>query len=497
MMKKKKKLGQFYTPRSIVKFMVEWVLANNSETLLDPAVGLGAFLLEAKEIHPSIKMTAFEIDNDTVSKLHELCHFKFTLHETDYLNSNFDEKYSAIICNPPYNKFQHIPNRLQCNNLFYNKYGIKLSGYSNYYIYFLIKSINELTEGGRCCYIIPYEFLNTGYGQIVKQYLLNLKIIKHIIKFDSNLKLFDEAMTTSCILCLEKTNNRYIDFIRINNIQQLNSPFNNELIKTLSIENIDSKEKWSHYFENSTIHNYKNLIKFSSIANVKRGIATGNNNFFTLTQEKINKLHLSKDVCIPCIAKSSYINKSILTNKYLEELINDNKNMFLFDGTKAKSNYDFDYIKYGKASGVDKSYLVSHRDPWFSIEKKQVAPILISVFSRQKLKIIMNEAKIKNLATFHGVYFHNDISNENITLFFCYLLTPIAQKILKLNKREYGEGLNKFEPNDLNNAMIFDIEKLSLADKNRIIEIYHSLKFNENIKYIDELNDIFKRYIIK
>ena len=198
---KKNNLGQFYTPQPIAKFMAEWVLKNNNGELLDPAVGLGVFLLEAKKIRSDVKMTAFEIDDKTVVKLNELCKFNFDLYQTDYLSYFSDEKYSAIICNPPYNKFQQINNRVKYNKVFSDKYGIKLSCYSNLYIYFLIKSINELKEGGRCCYIIPYEFLNTGYGQIVKQYLLNLKIIKHIIKFNSSLKLFSDAMTTSCILC--------------------------------------------------------------------------------------------------------------------------------------------------------------------------------------------------------------------------------------------------------------------------------------------------------
>lgn len=494
---KKNNLGQFYTPQPIAKFMAEWVLKNNNGELLDPAVGLGVFLLEAKKIRSDVKMTAFEIDDKTVVKLNELCKFNFDLYQTDYLSYFSDEKYSAIICNPPYNKFQQINNRVKYNKVFSDKYGVKLSGYSNLYIYFLIKSINELKEGGRCCYIIPYEFLNTGYGQIVKQYLLNLKIIKHIIKFNSNLKLFSDAMTTSCILCLEKTKNEYVDFISVDCIENLSFPFSDNIIKTFNINDIDAKKKWSHYFKDKQSDKYSNLVKFSSIAIVKRGIATGNNSFFTLTQNKIDKLNLSKDVCIPCITKALYIDRYILTNDYVKHLINENKSMFIFDGTKASTQFDFDYIQHGESCGVNKSYLVAHRRPWFSIEKKQVAPILISVFSREKLKVVKNEVNIKNLATFHGVYFINNVTDDYVTTFFCYLITPIAQEILKLNKREYGEGLNKFEPNDLNNAMVFDITNLSFDDKNKINKIYNLLKQDNNIEHINELNEIFIKYILK
>ena len=83
---KKNNLGQFYTPQPIAKFMAEWVLKNNNGELLDPAVGLGVFLLEAKKIRSDVKMTAFEIDDKTVVKLNELCKFNFDLYQTDYLS---------------------------------------------------------------------------------------------------------------------------------------------------------------------------------------------------------------------------------------------------------------------------------------------------------------------------------------------------------------------------------------------------------------------------
>lgn len=493
---KKNDLGQIYTPQPIAKFMAKWVLEKNDKILLDPAVGLGIFLTESKKICPNLKISSFEIDNETVNKLKELCEFDFDLYKADYLNSFNNKKYPAIICNPPYKKFQQIPNRIQYNKIFYDKYGIKLSGYSNLYIYFLIKSINELEKNGRCCYIIPYEFLNTGYGQIVKQYLLDLKIIKHIIKFDSNLKIFNNAITTSCILCLEKTINNYIDFISIDDIKKLNFPFGSDMVKTYNIADIDSKEKWSQYFTSKPNRKYNNLIKFSTIAVAKRGIATGNNSFFVLNQEKIKKINLSKNVCIPCITKASYIENFVITDDYVKQLIDENKSMFIFDGTKSLTRYDFDYIKYGEKVDVNKTYLIAHRTPWFSVENKQIAPILISVFSRDKLKVVRNEAKIKHLATFHGIYFNNANSNL-ITLFYCYLITPIAQEILRLNKREYGEGLTKFEPNDLNNALIFDIFKLSSKDKFKINKIYNLLKKDNDLKHINELNDIFLKYIVE
>ena len=493
-MKEKNLLGQFYTPRPIAEFMINWVLGEKGNDILDPAAGLGVFLLAGKKRRPNLRITAFEIDKQTCKNLSENCHFDFNLKNQDYLDSVLDEKFGAIICNPPYNKFQQIPKRKYYNKLFKENYGISLSGYSNLCVYFLIKSVNELKANGRCCYILPYEFLNTGYGETVKKYLLDLKIIKHIIKFDSRIKLFKDAITTSCILCLEKNDNGYIDFINVYDLDEMKDFPKNS--KRLAIGEIDFKEKWLNYF-NSEKRAYvcNNLVCLSSIVKVKRGIATGNNDFFVLSEEKIKAHNLSRSACVPCVTKSQNLDCCILTEEVFRRLAEKNKKMFLFDGTKALSKGDFDYIAYGESRGCDKAYLTSHRKPWYSLEKKDSAPILISVFNRGKLKIIRNEAKAKNLTAFHGLYFNGNVSEDYINIFYCYLITPAAREILKRHKREYGEGLDKFEPNDLNNAMVLDMKAVSQSDKEKILKIYGLLKADNNQSHIIELNEIFEKYI--
>lgn len=103
---------------------------------------------------------------------------------------------------------------------------------------------------------------------------------------------------------------------------------------------------------------------------------------------------------------------------------------------------------------------------------------------------------MQNLTNFHGFFPHNP-NNEEINILFCYLLTPIANEILKQNKREYGNGLNKFEPGDLNEAYVLDIKKLSAKDRNFILSQYELLrkKEAEEERIILKLNELFKRYL--
>ena len=57
-----------------------------------------------------------------------------------------------------------------------------------------------------------------------------------------------------------------------------------------------------------------------------------------------------------------------------------------------------------------------------------------------------------------------------------YFLTDLSKEILDNNRREYGGGLNKFEPNDLNNAGVIDLDKIDSTAEQAILALYNSYR---------------------
>ena len=181
-----------------------------------------------------------------------------------------------------------------------------------------------------------------------------------------------------------------------------------------------------------------------------------------------------------------------------KKLYESNKRVYLFNGAKASTPSDLQYIQHGELKEYHKGFLTAHRSPWYAIENKEIAPIWISVFHRTSLKVVRNETEAKNLTTFHGVYLQDRYNNKKfINVFFCYLLTPVCQSILAEYKREYGDGLDKFEPNDLNNAMVLDLSLLSDNDVSKILDCYDLLKgrYASTSDIIKRLNRIFESYM--
>lgn len=506
----RRKFAQFFTPFQLATLMADWLLGNkNLKTVLEPAFGLGVFsrALISKKSDLSIK--GFDIDEKIFAESKEI--FNNTsiveLHLKDYMFNDWNNKYDGIICNPPYFKFHDYDNKTILNEI-KNRLKIKLSGFTNLYTLFLLKSIYQLNPNGRLAYIIPSEFLNSDYGKHVKSALTKNNVLRHIVVFDFEENIFDDALTTACILlCSNDKHNQKVKFSTIKEIDDL------ELIRTyiseyplysiddLTFNNnkLEPKVKWRKYYQKQNGIRYKNLIPFSSAAKVVRGIATGANEYFTFSKSKANQYGIDKKYLLPCICKAVDVRDNFFTEDNYHSLIKSDRQTYLLNAYNSKDENVLKYIDFGEKTGIDKKYLTANRTPWYSLENRPPSPIWVSVFNRSGLKFIRNEANIFNLTTFHCVYpVQNSLfDNINIDVLFAYLLTDIAREIFEDNCREYGNGLQKFEPNDLNKAMMLDLTLLDKKTENKIIELYK--KYRETVinkltddGFLVEINDVFK-----
>ena len=506
----RRKFAQFFTPFQLATLMADWLLGNkNLKTVLEPAFGLGVFsrALISKKSDLSIK--GFDIDEKIFAESKEI--FNNTsiveLHLKDYMFNDWNNKYDGIICNPPYFKFHDYDNKTILNEI-KNRLKIKLSGFTNLYTLFLLKSIYQLNPNGRLAYIIPSEFLNSDYGKHVKSALTKNNVLRHIVVFDFEENIFDDALTTACILlCSNDNHNQKVKFSTIKEIDDL------ELIRTYISEyplysiddstfnnnKLEPKVKWRKYYQKQNGIRYKNLIPFSNAAKVVRGIATGANEYFTFSKSKANQYGIDKKYLLPCICKAVDVRDNFFTEDNYHSLIKSDRQTYLLNANDSKDENVLKYIDFGEKTGIDKKYLTANRTPWYSLENRPPSPIWVSVFNRSGLKFIRNEANIFNLTTFHCVYpVQNSLFNNiNIDVLFAYLLTDIAREIFEDNCREYGNGLQKFEPNDLNKAMMLDLTLLDKKTENKIIELYK--KYRETVinkltddGFLVEINDVFK-----
>lgn len=502
--KHRKKFAQFFTPQPIAELMANWILENKKlKTVLEPAFGLGIFSRELLKHKTDINIKGFEVD----SKIHQKAGDYFQSFNSvnilleDYMYNDWGNKYDGIICNPPYFKFHDYDNKNILKEV-EDKLNFKFNGFTNLYTLFLLKSVYQLAPGGRAAYIIPSEFLNSDYGTLVKDYLIKSKTLRHLFVIDFEETVFDDALTTASILLLAKDNNQEnINISTIYSKSDLESIRNYiEDYPNAKGENIyrqdelDASVKWRKYYQKQNSDSYKNLVSFSSYAKVVRGIATGANEYFTFSKSKANKYSISKEYLQPCICKAKDVKGQFFTERDFYNLVEHDELVYLFNATNPQENNVAKYIEFGESEKVNEKYLTKCRTPWYSLEKRPPSPIWVSVFNRNGLRFIRNEANISNLTTFHCVYpVESDLfSNLNIDLLFAYLLTETAIEIFNDNRREYGNGLKKFEPNDLNKAKMVDLKLLSNSKQIKILDYYTNYKQHSDNSFLTEIDQIIK-----
>ncbi len=508
----RKKFAQFFTPLPIADLMAKWILGNDDlQTVLEPAFGLGIFSRVILSSNKNVNIKGYEVDFKIYEKARTafLSNPNVSILLEDYLSNDWENKYDGIICNPPYFKFHDYDNKTFIKEI-ESKLNCKLTGFTNIYTLFLLKSIFQLNKNGRSAYIVPSEFLNSDYGKLVKSYLIKSKTLRHIVVIDFEENVFDDALTTaSIIFCANDNQAEKVQFSNVHSlddlekIEQLISDYSNfaKSNKAITFSELNSEIKWRAYYQEQNSTKFKNLVPFTNFAKVVRGIATGSNEYFVFNQSKADEYSIPNNYLLPCICKAVDIKKSFFTNEDFLSLEENNRDIFLLNAFDT-SNYNIEqYLQKGVDEGIDKRFLTASRSPWFSLEKRPPSPIWVGVFNRNGLKFIRNEANISNLTTFHCIYPNQTglFSNTNIDLLFAYLLADVAKQIFDDNRREYGNGLKKFEPNDINKAKMLDLELLDNETEQQILELYRLYREsviadNPNEKFVNQINDIFLEY---
>ena len=203
-------LGEYFTPRHIVKLIVDLINPQYGEKVYDPCCGTGGFLIEAfKHIKSKCKLTKEVIkvlENDTVygreltgtakiAKMNMILAGDGHTHiqEMDSLSEPIHNKFDVILANYPFaqnSKYGHL-------------YGLNTSEANPI---FLKHIIDALKEGGRAGVVVPDGVLfGKGKDYIkVRKILTETCNIKAIIQLDTAVFMPYTQQPTSIII-FEKT----------------------------------------------------------------------------------------------------------------------------------------------------------------------------------------------------------------------------------------------------------------------------------------------------
>ncbi len=514
-----RRLGQYFTPYPVARFMAEWVhQAPRLRQVMDPAVGLGIFFRAMMDVNPGFQgvFHGFDIDRSMLEQLKRLLPDSLApglvIHDRDFLLAEDNERYDGILCNPPYVRYKAVPGREELIRRIEKWSGIALSPYTNLYAYFILRCGQVLAPEGRAAILVPSDFLYSGFGIPVKKYLLQSGLLQYLILFDQSDSLFDEAITTSCILLLQKDiRSRPPSFLTIQRVADLDAlardiaclDRSSVPLSVITPADISPDEKWNRFFyDPASSGEFHRLIPFSSVARAMRGIACGDNRFFTFSKEKIARSGIPNSLFLPCLTRASQATQPFFTKQDFFRLAEGGKPVFLLDACRNPDHPAVRaYLEEGVQNGSHLRYLTRNRLPWYRLESRPPAPILATTFNRSELRFVRNEASVRNLTCFHSIYIRPELEAKT-DLLMAYLLTPLARLLIRRNRRTYGDGLVKYEPGDLNTALIADLISLPAQIEREILDLFghyrrSCLDENPNKGLVEGMDILFREWMQK
>ena len=339
--------------------------------------------------------------------------------------------------------------------------GLCLSGLSSLYCYFLMLSTKWLEEDGLSCWLIPSEFMDVNYGEILKKYLLEKVDLIRIHRFEVKDLQFSDALVTSSIVVFRnrKPSSHSIFFSKGGSISH---PVTEKLLERTKL---DCHYKWTHYISDDNPDDIVDAEHYRVLGDyfeVKRGIATGSNSFFIVNEETILRYGLPMEYLTPILPSPRKMKRDTVTSTDgIPEL---DEKLFLFstddsiDTIAKKYPRVLDYIKKGEEEEVNKTYICSRHTPWYSCEKRKSAPFVIPYMGRgengrRMFRFILNQsdaiATNGYLLLYPKTEFSSLFKNSDIIISVWEVLNSISTRDFERNGRTYGGGLHKMEPREL------------------------------------------------
>jgi predicted RNA methylase len=474
-------MGQFSTPYplafDIMQFMKSLV-GSEGASFIEPAIGTGVFYSAYREVFndASHRVLGFEIDPHYFNPTKDFWqNTPLELRCADFLAQQPDSLFDMLVANPPYVRHHHIENdtKVRLQDAIHRTTGIRISGLAGLYCYFMMLSVSWLREGGLSCWLVPSEFMDVNYGEAVKQYLMtNVQLIR-IHRFKADDLQFADALVSSSIVIFRNNKPTASEAIEFSIGGSINNP---EVIKIIDHEQLKPKDKWTNLFTDD-FKSDEPQATLGDFFNVKRGIATGDNDFFVIDQETIDRYEIPSEFLRPILPSPRYIKGDrIDSTNGLPEV---EHRQFLFSCSlpesviKEKYPKVWDYIATGIERGVNEGYICSRRTPWYSCEEREPAAIVVPYMGRSEtsnrmFRFILNTSRAITTNVYLLLYpkpqYARCMKDKTVLTEVWHELNTIPTDILSRNGRFYGGGLRKMEPNELMQTPVEGIASL-LSEK--------------------------------
>lgn len=446
--------GQFWTPEWIAEAMVAYVLSGGARELYDPAAGTGAFFAAASRWHADVRLRGMELDASLTE--YPGAHVR----HGDFVLAPPRERLSAVVANPPYVRHHRIgaETKQQLQILARRVTGSAIDGRAGLHIYFLLRALERLDQGGRLAFILPADSFEGVFAPGLWRWVSQEYRLDGVITFAPEASPFPGVDTNALIVliarerpraqmvwarCLEAEAPGLRDWAAAPAARESESLI--ARMRTIS-------EALHTGLSRPPAPDSRTQGVLGDWAAVMRGVATGANEFFFLTADQARERRLPDAVLRRAIGRTRDVRGDELTAEDLDRLDAAGRPTFLLalgaDSVDALPAPVRAYLRRGERAGLPARALIASRRPWYKMETRTPPPFLFAYLGRRASRFIRNHAGAIPLTGFLCVYPKPE-SALQLDALWSVLNHPDTIANLARVGKSYGGGALKVEPRAL------------------------------------------------
>lgn len=501
--------GAYYTPKELADGIVDILDINEKiKTILEPSCGGGVFIesiLEHAGTDKKMQITAIEVDQkeaaDNKERFQGYPDVKILRQDFFHFYEKKGKKlqYDLIIGNPPYIRYQYLSQlqrELQAEILI--SHGMRSNKLINAWVGFLVACVQMLSEHGKIAFVIPAEILQVAYAEDLR-YFLSEKLSKITLLTFEKL-VFPDIEQEVLVLIGEKgceqTGIRIVELSDLKSLETLD-------LQSCSFQKLShAHEKWTKYFTTSeetrliqSIKEDSRFFRFSECGLINVGITTGNNRYFSVTEETVKEYDLA-DTVLPLIGRSAHASGIYFTRDDWERNVKEGKRAQLisFPDIPVEEYKELHraYIKKGEKDGEDRGYKCSIRERWYQIPSVWIPDAFFLRRNNFYPKFVLNHCNAVSTDTMHRIKFKEDVDADTILLSY---YNSISFAFTEICGRSYGGGVLEILPGELGNILLPKLEKLEEGVKKELLQKIDKIVRNQ--EDIEQALDLTDRVVLE
>lgn len=479
----RRKLGTYFTPPAVVDFMLDEadaLMRRGPIEVVDPGAGVGALTLGARRRWRKCMVTAVDLNPVTLGLLGARAAARevtaVTLVHDDYLawlsKLAIDGGARLFLGNPPYTRYRdlHPDLRASAHRAAAPLVPDGMPGLSHY---FLAATLRKLRPSDCLVFLLPGTWAEARYGRPVIEWLWRQASRSVRFSFFPHATpLFPDAVVNAMVVAVGPVR-------RLANQPLLSQEVSLEdgAVALHHTQTFDRKDRPPSRLDPwlwPTVEPARSrLVPLGDFAKVRRGIATGDNSFFFLTDDEAAEL--PPEAVRPGLLRLRDCQSDVLSAGAHDEIGADGKPRWLLWLHDPEVVYDprvQEYLRLGEELGVDRGHLARKRRVWYAVEEVRPPQLLISPMSQDKFRVVRNDIRALPSNAMYGIYLpaEDDVATM---LLHRYLNGPDGQAQLLDTARRYGNGLFKMEPRAVGRALVlylpaFDLQPSLLGDREAV-----------------------------